>query len=78
MDSPFGRAQLARLASALVAAPLLAPFLAGRGGRALRVLVALVGIVGVATWPLSGHPSDSNAPLLSIVADAAHLTSMAG
>ena len=31
----------------------------------------------MATWPLSGHPATTTAPLLTIVADAAHLVSMA-
>jgi len=61
-----------------VTAGLLLPaFLAGNGGKPVRALLALVGVIGVATWPMSGHPSDSNAPLLTIIADAAHLTSVA-
>jgi len=77
LGGAHGRAQLARLAAVAAAALLLPTFLAGKGGKPLRVLLALAGVVGVATWPLSGHPSDSTAPLLTVVSDAAHLTSMA-
>jgi copper transport protein len=77
LSSTYGKAQLVRLAAAAVAAGLLPLFLAGRGGKPVQVVLALTAVAGVATWPVSGHPSDSNAPLLTIVSDAAHVTSMA-
>jgi copper transport protein len=73
----YGRLHLLRLAVLGASVPLLRLHLADRGGRPVRVALVLLGIVGVATWPLSGHPGTTPAPLLTIVADAAHLTSMA-
>jgi copper transport protein len=73
----FGRLHLLRLAVLVAAIPLLRLFLAGRGGKPVRVALALLGITGVATWPLSGHPGTTTAPLLTIIADAAHLVAVA-
>jgi copper transport protein len=77
LDSTFGRAHLARLTVLALAGFLLPPFLAGRGGKPLKAVLAIVGVIGVGTWGTSGHPAASNAPLLTTIADAAHLTSMA-
>lgn len=77
LDSPYGRAHLVRLATLVLAALLLRPYLAGRVGKPVRTGLALVAVIGVATWPVSGHPATTTAPLLTIISDAAHLTSMA-
>jgi copper transport protein len=77
LDSTYGKAQLVRLATVVVLALLLPLYLKGRGGKALQAGLAVVAVVAVGTWPVAGHPTTSNAPLLTIVADAAHLTSMA-
>jgi putative copper export protein len=76
-DSAFGHAHLARLAIVAAAAFLLRPFLAGSSGPAERVLLGILAAVGIFTWPWSGHSGSSAAPLLTLVADAAHLTGMA-
>jgi copper transport protein len=77
LASTYGRVQLARLVVAVLAGVLLPAFLAGRSGKPLQALLALLGVIGIATWPLSGHPPDSNAPVLTVIADAAHVTSVA-
>src|SRR5262249_7230142 len=77
LGSPYGRAHLVRLAALALAAVLLRPYLAGRAGKPAQTGLALLAVVGVATWPFSGHPATTTAPLLTIVADSAHLTSMA-
>jgi copper transport protein len=41
------------------------------------VLLAILAVVGLATWPLSGHPSASPVPSVSVVVDTVHLASMA-
>jgi copper transport protein len=51
--------------------------LAGGDGTVIRAVLAVLAVIGVATWPLSGHPATSNAPTLTVIADAAHLVSMA-
>jgi copper transport protein len=73
----YGIAMLVRLAVLALFAVLLRPYLAGRGGTPLRVALAVLMLVGVVTWPLSGHPATSNAPVLTVIADSAHLVSMA-
>jgi copper transport protein len=77
VTSGYGTLHLIRLAVLLAAVPLLRLHLAGRGGKPVRVALALLGVVGVATWPLAGHPASTTAPLLTIVADTAHLVSVA-
>jgi copper transport protein len=77
LDSTYGKAQLVRLAAVVAAGLLLPPFLAGRGGRPVQALLAIVAVIGVGTWPVAGHPATSNAPLLTIVADAAHVAAVA-
>ena len=76
-DSTYGKAQLVRLAVVVVIALLLPAYLAGRGGRPLQAGLAVVAVIAVGTWPVAGHPATSNAPLLTIISDAAHLASMA-
>ena len=77
LGSPYGQAHLVRLAALALAALLLRPYLAGRAGKPVQTGLALVAVTGVATWPVSGHPATTTAPLLTIISDAAHLTSMA-
>ncbi len=77
LDSWFGTMHLVRLAVIASAAFLLRPVLAGRAGVADRVILAILAVVGLSTWPLSGHPAASPVPAVTVVADLAHLASMA-
>jgi copper transport protein len=56
---------------------LLRPVINGKAGRVDQTLLVILGLVGLATWPISGHPSTSPVPTLTVVADIAHLGSMA-
>ena len=55
---------------------LITALIAGRAGKVDQTLLIILGIVGLATWPISGHPSASPVPTLTVVADVAHLASM--
>ncbi len=91
LTSQYGAAHLVRLGVLAAGALLLRPYLAGRtdpprteaapkpmrGAVPIRAALAILAVVGAATWPLSGHPAASTAPTLTIIADAAHLASMA-
>ncbi|MEV4509634.1 copper resistance protein CopC [Dactylosporangium sp. NPDC049525] len=77
LGTPFGAAHLIRLAVAIAVAVLLRPLIAGRAGKIDQTLLIILGVVGLATWPISGHPSASPVPTLTVVADVAHLASMA-
>ncbi|MDG6108210.1 copper resistance protein CopC/CopD [Dactylosporangium aurantiacum] len=76
LSTPFGAAHLVRLAVAAAVAVLLRPLIAGRAGKTDQTLLIILGVVGLATWPISGHPSASPVPTLTVVADAAHLAAM--
>ncbi|MER7278115.1 copper resistance protein CopC [Dactylosporangium sp. NPDC000244] len=76
MGTPFGAAHLVRLGVVLATAILLRPVIAGRAGKFDQTMLVILGIVGLATWPISGHPSASPVPTLTVVADAAHLAAM--
>ena len=76
LGTPFGAAHLIRLAVAVAVAVLLRPLIAGRAGKIDQTLLIILGVVGLATWPISGHPSASPVPTLTVVADAAHLAAM--
>lgn len=76
LSTPFGAAHLIRLAVAIAVAVLLRPLIAGRAGKIDQTLLIILGTVGLATWPISGHPSASPVPTLTVVADVAHLASM--
>ena len=52
------------------------PIVAGKGWGADRVLLAVLGTIGVATWSVSGHPSASPVPMVTVLADMIHLASM--
>lgn len=77
LTASYGTLHLIRLGAILAVIPLLRLHLAGRGGRPVQVALALLAVVGLATWPLAGHPASTTAPLLTIVADTAHLASVA-
>jgi copper transport protein len=77
LGGTFGMAHLVRLAVLALVAVLLRPYLAGRGGKPVQAALAILAVTGVATWPLSGHPVSTTAPLLTIVCDAVHLVSVA-
>jgi copper transport protein len=81
-QSQLGVAMAARLGILAAVAALLPPVLAGRaaragrGGRPRRVALALLGLAGLATWPLAGHPVASPMPVVTGLADVAHLAAM--
>ncbi|MFI5916151.1 copper resistance CopC/CopD family protein [Dactylosporangium sp. NPDC051541] len=76
LGTPFGAAHLVRLGVVLAAVILLRPVISGRASKIDQTLLIILGVVGLATWPISGHPSASPVPTLTVVADAAHLASM--
>ncbi|MEV4511205.1 copper resistance protein CopC [Dactylosporangium sp. NPDC049525] len=77
LGTAYGAAHLVRLAVVVAAVLLLRPVVGLRAGKLDQALLILLGVVGAATWPLSGHPSASPVPALTVVADAAHLAAMA-
>jgi copper transport protein len=83
LSSAYGKAHLIRLAVVVTVGLLLPPFLTskdgqpGKGGKVLQAVLAVAAVLGIGTWSVAGHPGSSNAPLLTVIADAAHLTSMA-
>jgi copper transport protein len=77
LTSRYGVVHLIRLGILGVGALLLRPHLAGRGGQVTRGALVVLGMAAVATWSISGHPATSSAPALTVVADVAHLTSVA-
>jgi copper transport protein len=77
LASQFGIALVVRLGILAAIAILLKPVVEGVGGRVDHVLLAVLGVGGVATWALSGHPSASPVPAVTVAADTAHLASMA-
>jgi copper transport protein len=76
LASQYGAAHLVRLGVLGAAVVLLRAVVKGRGWGADRVLLAVLGVIGVATWSLSGHPSASTVPSVSVTADMIHLASM--
>src|SRR4029453_7766493 len=81
LGSTFGAVMLVRLGVICAAAFLLRPFLRGSptGEGQSRTDLALLGVLGVAalaTWPLTGHPTASPVPGVSVVVDAVHLAAM--
>jgi copper transport protein len=82
-NSQFGAAHLVRIgviAALTVLLPLFVNRPAGapsRVGWSDRLLVAVLAVVGLATWPISGHPAATSVPVLTTVADGAHLGAMA-
>jgi copper transport protein len=82
-NSQYGAAHLVRIgviAALLVLLPLFVNRPPGTDGRTSwtdRVLVAILAVVGLATWPISGHPAATSVPVVTTIADAAHLGAMA-
>ncbi|HTJ35259.1 MAG TPA: copper resistance protein CopC [Dactylosporangium sp.] len=76
LGTPFGAAHLVRLGVVIAVALLLRPLIAGRASKIDQTLLVILGVVGLGTWPVSGHPSASPVPTLTVVADVAHLAAM--
>ncbi len=76
LGSQYGAAHLVRLGVLAAALILVRPIVAGKGWGADRVLLAVLGTIGVATWSVSGHPSASSVPMVTVVADMIHISSM--
>jgi copper transport protein len=67
-----------RLAVIAAVAVMVRPFLRPAGPSTVdRAGLAFVSVIGLGTWPLSGHPTASPVPAISLVADAGHLVAMA-
>ncbi|MEU4694248.1 copper resistance protein CopC [Actinoplanes sp. NPDC023714] len=80
LGSTFGAVMLVRLGVVIAAAFLLRPLLSGPKDGESKLDLALLGVLGVAalaTWPLTGHPTASPVPGVSVVIDAIHLAAMA-
>jgi copper transport protein len=74
----FGTTHAVRLGVLAAIAVLLRGFLRPSGPSTVDMaVVSFLGVVGIGTWPLSGHPVASPLPTVSLIADAAHLGSMA-
>lgn len=76
LASQFGTAHLVRLGVLAAAVFLLRPIVQGRGWGADRVLLAVLGTIAIGTWSVSGHPSGSPVPTITVIADMIHLASM--
>jgi copper transport protein len=76
LDSRYGAMHLVRLGVIAAAAVLLGTMLTARAAKVDRALLAILAVLGLATWPLAGHPTASTLPLLTVVADMAHLAAM--
>jgi putative copper export protein/methionine-rich copper-binding protein CopC len=76
LGTPFGAAHLVRLGVVAAVALLLRPLIAGRAGKVDQTLLVILGAIGLGTWPVSGHPSASPVPTLTVVADIVHLAAM--
>lgn len=82
-NSQFGAAHLVRIGVIAALTVLLPLFVnrpsgaTGKVGWSDRALVAVLAVVGLGTWPISGHPSVTSVPVLTTLADMAHLGAMA-
>jgi copper transport protein len=76
LASRFGAAHLVRLGALAAAMVLLRPVIRGKGWGGDRALLGVLGAVAISTWSVSGHPSASPVPMVTIVADMIHLASM--
>jgi copper transport protein len=76
LSSQYGAAHLIRLGVLGAALVLIRPVVRGKGWGADRVLLAVLGTIGVATWSISGHPSASPVPMVTVVSDMVHIASM--
>jgi copper transport protein len=76
LGSQYGAAHLIRLGVLGASLVLLRSIVRGRGWGADRVLLAVLATIGLATWSVSGHPSASTVPMVTVVADMVHIASM--
>jgi copper transport protein len=76
LTSRFGGAHLVRLGVLGAALILLRPVVRGKGWSGDRALLGVLGAIGISTWSVSGHPSATPTPLVTMVADMIHLASM--
>ncbi len=76
LASQYGAAHLIRLGVLGAALVLVRPIVQAKGWGADRVLLAVLGTIGVATWSISGHPSASPIPTVTVVSDMIHIASM--
>ena len=76
LASQYGAAHLVRLGVLGASLVLVRPIVQGKGWGADRVLLAVLGTIGVATWSISGHPSASPFPTVTVISDMIHLSSM--
>jgi copper transport protein len=76
LSSQYGIAHLIRLGALAAALVLLRPILKGKGWGSDRVLLAIIGIIGAATWSVSGHPSATQVPLVTLAADMLHISAV--
>jgi len=76
LASRYGTAHLVRLGALGAVLVLLRPIIKGTGWGADRVLLAVLGVVGVSTWSVSGHPSATPVPMVTLVADMVHISAM--
>jgi copper transport protein len=77
LGSTYGATHLVRLGVLAAAAVLLRALTTGKYARSDQVLLGILGLTGLLTWPLAGHPTVSPAPVISVLADTAHLAAMA-
>lgn len=77
LGSTYGVTHVVRLGVLAAAAFLLRAVTTGSYGRSDQVLLAILGLIGLLTWPLAGHAAVSPAPVISVLADTAHLAAMA-
>jgi copper transport protein len=76
LSSQYGAAHLVRLGVLVAALILMRPIIKGKGFGADRVLLGALGVIGVITWSISGHPSASKVPLVTVAADLLHISAM--
>ena len=76
LSSQYGAAHLIRLGVLAAALVLIRPIVKGKGWGADRVLLAVLGVIGVATWSVSGHPSASKVPMVTVASDLLHISAM--
>ncbi len=74
--SQYGAAHLIRLGVLAAALVLLRAVARGRSWGGDRVLLAVLGVIGAATWSVSGHPSATSVPTVSVTADMIHVGAM--
>ena len=77
LASPYGLTLIARLAVLLVVAVLLPPVLHGSGDRLRGLALLGLGAAGLATWPLTGHATESPLAAAIVAADVVHIAAMA-